>query len=349
MKRSVAVAIPRFDGLPGIAKNLEAGGFHRAWATELVGRDAVVRALTMADAAPSLAVGTGIAYAFTRHPLAMAAAAVEAGAASGGRFTLGVGLGTGHVRSQFGASFDSPTARFGEYLDVIRTALDSDGSLSYRGRHYTVDVPGFRFGHARAVVDGARLYASALGPVTLRAVARTCDGVALHPFGHVDPYLDDVVVPELAAAAAASGRPTPAIATWIVCCALDDGGRARDLARAQIALYAAQPTFTKYFERTAWARHAARIRSTADLAAGVRPWLEIGRANVPDDMLDGIAIAGSPDEVAERLSAKSAELERRGVDEMTLQLPGIALPPDEGPQALIELASAAARRPGERA
>jgi alkanesulfonate monooxygenase SsuD/methylene tetrahydromethanopterin reductase-like flavin-dependent oxidoreductase (luciferase family) len=346
MKRSVALAVPSFDALARAGAAGERAGLHRAWTTELRARDAVVRAQHVAARTSTLRVGTGIAYAFTRHPLAMAAAAVEAGAATGGRLTVGVGAGTPHTRGEFGIAFDHPAPRLAEYLRLMRAAIDADGHLEFHGRFYRVRMPGFRFGQPAGLLRSLRLYGAALLPTALRALAGACDGIALHPFGHVDGYLDEVVLPVLRRAAGAADRPPPRIAAWMIACALDDADEARALARAQISLYAAQPGFAGYFDHTPWAAPAARIRAEVRLAAGAQPWREIGLRLVPDAMLDGLAAAGTPTAVAEAVAAKEAALGRRGVDELTLQVPGVALPQARTEAVLDGLISAVARESG---
>lgn len=341
MKRSLALAIPSFDALAESAQTLERLDFHRAWATELRTRDAVVRALEIGSETSSLNVGTGIAYAFTRHPLAMAAAAIEANEAVGGRFALGIGVGTAHTRHEYGLEFDHPAPRLAEYIALIRAAIEADGSLDFEGRFYNVRMPGFRYAESQASRETLRLYGSALNPVALKAIAKSCDGVALHPFGHVGAYLEQVVLPSLDAGSSSVGRSRPIIASWMIACALDDGERARDLSRAQIALYAAQPAFAPYFAYTDWAAAAESIRDSVDLSRGPQNWLEVGRAAVNDDMLDGLAAAGTPEQVAARIVEKEAELAGYGVDELTFQLPGVALPEAEGLEALKQLALAA--------
>jgi len=288
-----------------------------------------------------LQVGTGIAYAFSRHPLAMAAAAVEANQALGGRFALGVGVGTAHTRGEYGLEFDHPAPRLAEYMALIRAAIEADGSLIFEGRFYNVKMPGFRYSGSRESRESLKIYGSALNPIALKAMAKTCDGVALHPFGHVSTYLERVAMPSLDAGSSAVSKPRPTVATWMIACAMEDGNLARDLARAQISLYSAQPAFASYFEHTPWASSAERIRQAVDLTQGAQPWLEIGRREVGDDMLDGLAAAGTPELVAERIAEKEAELRPYGIDEITLQLPGVAMPESDGPAALLALAKAA--------
>ena len=81
MYRSIVTAIPHFEAMVPIARAAESAGYHRLWTTESMDRDAVVRAVSVGCATSSIGVATGIAYAFTRHPLAAAALIAEASVA----------------------------------------------------------------------------------------------------------------------------------------------------------------------------------------------------------------------------------------------------------------------------
>ncbi|MEU4236909.1 LLM class flavin-dependent oxidoreductase [Actinoplanes sp. NPDC026619] len=337
-KRSLALAVASFEALETAATACEAANLDRAWTTELRSRDAVVRAQHVATHTKRLLTGTGIAYAFTRHPMAMAAAAVEAAAATGGRLTIGVGAGTAHTRGEFGITFDHPAARLSEYVAVMRAAVDADRGLEFHGRFYDVSMPGFAFGHPRPLLDDVRFYGAALMPTALKAMARSCDGIALHPFGHLENYLDDVVLP-----AVSTGPRNPVVAAWMIACALPDADEARRLAKAQISLYAAQPGFTAFFEHTSWSAQAATVRDAVRLGSGPQPWAEIGARLIPDEMLDDLAAAGDPAAVAARVRAKEEQLTRQGVDELTLQIPGVALPAERTGEVLATLTAALAR------
>jgi alkanesulfonate monooxygenase SsuD/methylene tetrahydromethanopterin reductase-like flavin-dependent oxidoreductase (luciferase family) len=343
MKRSVALAVSSFDALIDAALHIEALNLDRVWATELRSRDVFIRALHIAAHTAHIEVGTGIAYAFTRHPMAMAAAAVEGQDACGGRLTVGIGAGTPHTRGEFGLDFDHPAPRLAEYVAVMRAALEADGDLEFHGRFYDVSMPGFAFAQPRSVRESVRIYGAALNPIALHTLSRVCDGVALHPFGHLTHYLDSVVLPTLAKASAEVHRPPPAVAAWMIACALDDAEEARALAKAQIALYSAQPGFAPFLDQTPWAAAAGRIRSEVRLAAGHQQWRAIGSKLVPDDMLDGLAAAGTPADVASAVTAKEKQLNGFGVAEIALQIPGVGIPAEHAPSLLKGLAAALGR------
>lgn len=184
-------------------QTLQRRGAHRVWTTELPGRDAVLRAVHIGAATSTVRLGTGIAYAPTRHPVLVASSAHEANLATGGRFTLGNGTGATPLREAIGAEFDHPAARLAEYIALVKATLTARDGLEFTGRFCNVSLPELRLG---TIGEPPKVIASGLNPAALKAVARTADGIALHPLALLQPYLDDVVLP---AVAAGQGPATP--------------------------------------------------------------------------------------------------------------------------------------------
>ena len=327
MNRSVALALAKFDDLSVVAQTLEADGFSRAWATELRGRDAFTRAIHMAHHTSEIGVATGIAYAFTRHPLAMAAAAVEGIVTTQGRLTIGIGTGSAHVRSEFGIDFDHPATRLSEYVQLMKAAFAASGDLEHHGAFYDVVMPGFRFASSYETLQAIRIYGAGLNPYALTVLSRFCDGIALHPLGHWGPYLSEVVLPAINKGVKDHERPVN-IASWVITCAMEDEETARSLAKAQLALYCAQPGFAPYLERTPWSKISTVLQAQLDATGGRSDWLSIGNQHIPDDMLDQLAAAGTPEQVRDRVKHIESTLKENGVDEIVFQIPGVALRPD---------------------
>lgn len=74
-----------------------------------------------------------------RNPFVVAKAGASVDLLSGGRFTLGVGVG--YLKREFaalGVDFEERTALFEEALEVIRAIWTTD-NVSYTGRHFTAD------------------------------------------------------------------------------------------------------------------------------------------------------------------------------------------------------------------
>lgn len=317
MKRSLVFAgSDRPDDVLDLAVRAEAAGFHRVWTTETPSRDAVLRAAAIALRTTSLRVGTGIAYAFTRAPLAMAAAAAEVQLLSGGRFTLGLGSMTrGMRRNWYGLELDHPAPRLAEYVRLLRAAFAAGEGLRFEGRFYRADAPAFHIAGDPDLVRAIPIYGSGVNAVMLRTCMAVCDGLALHPLSATPARLDAIVRPALDRA----GRPV-SLAAWRITAVAADGEAARRAARRAVAFYLSTPSYAGAAAGRSWDGLPLRIQQ-AFRAAGPRvDWGPIGDL-VGDDALAELTLAGTPEEVREGALRLEAELAGRGVEELVFQPP----------------------------
>ena len=74
------------------ACNLESRGFHSLWMANIFGLDAITTQAIVGRETNKIELGTAVVPTYPRHPFAIAQQARTAAAASGGRFTLGIGL-----------------------------------------------------------------------------------------------------------------------------------------------------------------------------------------------------------------------------------------------------------------
>lgn len=315
MKRSIVFAVPDFLPLVAVAQRAEEAGFDRIWTTETPGRDSLVRALTFAMSTRSIGVGTGIAYAFTRAPLALAATAADLYVASNGRFSLGIGAGTQGMRSRWYGipDFDHPASRLEEYAEILRGAWAASREFRHEGRFYTGSYN---------ELDGARplvpIWGSGVNRTMLRIAARACDGVAVHPLGGNLRYLDEVVMPALAEGAEAAGR-RPEIALWRMTSIDADGDLARQRARRSLAFYFSTPSYGAAADVGGWGSVAGQVRDMyRDRGAA---WEAIG-VLIPDGMIRDFCLAGTPDEVRAGWASLELEYASRGVTEVVFQTVG---------------------------
>jgi probable F420-dependent oxidoreductase len=318
MLRSVVLGVSDFDALVPIAQAAEAAGYYRVWTTEGVERDAIVRAAAIAAATDRIEVATGIAYAFTRSPLAAAATAADVNQLAGGRFALGLGAGTRGLRRRYGVEWEHPAPQFAEYAELIKLAFDPDAPDSYTGRFYQAE---FAQLHRRAAAGEPRpkVYGSGVNQVMLTYCAAACDGVAVHSLATAPGYFEDVVLPALREGARRGGS-VPDLACWVIACVAEDSETAVRQARRQLAFYFSTPSYRTVAEAAGWAAHAEVIRDRAKQAQ-YKDWDQVADA-VPDEMVQSLAIAGTPAEVSAQLGAAQARLEAGGADELVLQLVG---------------------------
>ncbi len=336
MKRSIVFAVPDFLPLLEVAREAESAGFDRIWTTEDPGRDAIVRALTLALSTRTIGIGTGIAYAFTRAPLALAATAADAALASGGRFALGLGAGTQGMRTRWYGipDFDHPASRLEEYTEILRAAWAAERTFSHEGRFYSGS-----YGELNGVRPRVPIWGSGINSTMLRIAARSCDGVAVHPLGAHLRYLDAVVLPAVAEGGAGAASP-PELALWRMTAVDEDGDRARDLARRSLAFYFSTPSYAAAADESGWGAVAGAIRDSYRERGS--DWDAISGL-VPDEMVAQFALAGTPEEVLADWRALEPEYAARGVSETVFQTVGAGAPSEDNVRNLRSIVAVLGR------
>jgi probable F420-dependent oxidoreductase len=300
----------RFASIAAVARTAEDAGCTAVWTSELYSRSATVPMAVIAGATSRVSVGSNIAYGVGRTPLMWAAEARDLDELSGGRLILGLGNGTPAMMERWhGVSGAAPAARMRELVGLLRLLWRLDqGPVDHDGRFYTLHVaPTTEM--APPLREHLPIYLAGVNPVMVRTAGEVADGLVGHPM-FTNHYLEEVVRPALARGAATAGRALADIAvTGIKMCVIDaDEELSRRLAAFAIGQYAASRVYDRLFELHGWSdaqqliRQAARDRDTDALIAAV-----------PDDAVDAVTVACTPEQFAGRLRAAS-----RGFDHLAL-------------------------------
>jgi alkanesulfonate monooxygenase SsuD/methylene tetrahydromethanopterin reductase-like flavin-dependent oxidoreductase (luciferase family) len=306
MRRGIVFATDVLDAVVELAAEAEEHGFARVWTTEYPGRDGIARALAIALRTSRIEVGTGVAYAFARLPLAMAALASDVQKLSNGRFGLGLSPGTKGVRRWFGADFEPPAPTLTAYVDTLRE-LWADTSV------YASPAP--------------PIYLAAFNPIMTRHAAGSADGLLLHPLAAGAVHLNERVLPAVQRGAEGRDAP-PELVAWRVVSLDDDEERARERAAAQLAFYFSTPSYATAVEGTEWEAVPERIRDAFQAQKPAPDWIDIGRL-VPDSMIDEFTLAGTAASVRRRLPEVERVLRDAGVSELVFQTVGAGIGDDE--------------------
>ena len=173
------------------AIRLEAAGYRAVWSWDhFVGkgdkRVPVVEQWTMlsvvAGATRTLGLGTFVTNVMNRHPALLARMASTLQGASGGRLTVGIGIGGGAPEHlAYGIDFPEPAeraARLEEAVAVIR-ALWTGGPVTRPSRYYPLDAA-HAFPEPR---PAPRLLIGAGTPAGVRLAAKIGDGWAAETDG----------------------------------------------------------------------------------------------------------------------------------------------------------------------
>jgi len=160
------------DDMIGNARRIEAAGLDNVWMANIFGLDAISTLGFIGREVPRIGLGTAVTPTYPRHPTAIAQQALTTAAATGGRFSLGIGLSHKVViEDMLGLSYDRPARHMREYLEVLMPlvrgeTVNHDGE-QYRVHGMAINVPGS--GNMPVLV-------AALGPVMLKIAQELADG-----------------------------------------------------------------------------------------------------------------------------------------------------------------------------
>jgi probable F420-dependent oxidoreductase len=303
-----------------LARRAEAAGFASVWSAEFFNQHPYAVLGAIAEATERIGIGTAIANAFTRSPVVHASAALDLDELSGGRMTLGLGSGTRRMNEEwYGVTFSRPAARMAECVRVIQGLFDAKERLGFRfeGEFHRLAIPVYsRPGAPRPRVPIAIAAVNRRMVETAGAVA---DALIGHPIAS-RRWHRERTLPWLRAAEAAAGRPAGScrLVPYVLASIQPDRALARRDARNQIGFYFTVSVYRSVLEfhgRPEVADACRRALATFDVRA-------MGEA-IPDDLVDEIAVAGTPGEARDRLAAW-ADL----TDEPLLYAPTVGVPPD---------------------
>ncbi|HUH82825.1 MAG TPA: LLM class flavin-dependent oxidoreductase [Nitrososphaerales archaeon] len=165
-----------------LASKAEGLGYESIWIHEsLFQRDVVTYISAMAGRTSRIRLGSGVINTFTRHPVTAATTFATLSEASGGRVTLGLGLGSfptipliGH--QIFPVEKTQPLRRIREYVQVVKMVWGGE-KVDFEGEFFKVHnlTLGFK-------VEGkVPIYIASLSPKTQAFAATVADGVILSP------------------------------------------------------------------------------------------------------------------------------------------------------------------------
>lgn len=306
MKLDTALAAATLKDVPEAARAAEEAGFDGVWTAE-TSHDPYLPLAIAAEHTRRIKLGTSIAVAFPRSPLAHAMLAWDLQALSGGRFMLGLGTQVrAHNERRFGVKWEKPVKRLREMIQMIRAVWDTfqnNTRPTFKGEFYefTLMTPFFNGGPIEH--PNIPIYIAGVNELMCRLAGELCDGFHVHPF-HSIKYLNEMVLPNIAAGAAKSGRDASACklsssAFVIIGDNEEERKGLKGLAKQQLSFYASTPAYKPVLEVHGWGETQAKLNDKA--RAG--DWG--GMADlITDEMLDVYATTGTWDDIAGKLQKK---------------------------------------------
>jgi probable F420-dependent oxidoreductase len=279
----------------------ESAGFSDLWISELH-RSAFVPAAAIASATTTAGVGTAIALAFPRSPMITALNALDLDDLSGGRFTLGLGSGVRRLNEDWhNVPFGKAAPHLRETIAIIRRLVAEahlGKPIEIDGEHERVRIRGYErpFPPVRERIP---IYIAAVGDVMTRLAGEIGDGFLGHELGS-PRYLSERLLPNISSGLERAGRDrTSCAVVTSACCVIDDDSRqAKRWAAGLVAFYATVRTYEPFFAFHGFEREASEIRERFR-AGDEKAMIDA----TPDEMVDALALAGTPDEVRMRLAA----------------------------------------------
>jgi probable F420-dependent oxidoreductase len=299
MRRSLVLILDDIAELVEQARLAEEAGFDAVWLTDFHNRDAFVRMAMVAQGTSRIGVASGIAYAFARSPVLTAAAAADVDEISGGRVVLGLGTGTKRMQeSWYGLTFEAPAPKATEVIRLLRAlwAVEGMKPFKFEGRFYNLAID--FYGRPGRVRPSIPVYLAGVNRRMVRAAGEVADGLVGHPL-YSRRYLAEVVQPAVDDGLRRANRERSEfdLAGYVITSISEDREEARAEARRQIAFYATTLTYDAILDLHRWEAEKEGIRTA---------WrkFDVGAmsAAVSDDMLDQIAVAGTPDDCRRQLA-----------------------------------------------
>ncbi len=299
MRRSLVLINDGIAELVEQARLAEQAGFEAVWVTDFFNRDAYVRMAMIGQATTRIGIASGIAYAFARSPILTAAAAADVDEITNGRVVLGLGTGTRRMQeSWYGLTFESPAPKAAEVIRLLRALWEAPPArpFKFEGRFYNIAID--LFGRPGLVRTRIPVYLAGVNRIMVRTAGEHADGLVGHPL-YSRRYLADVVHPAVEDGLRRSGRDrsTFDLAGYVITSLSADREQAREEARRQIAFYSTTITYDPLLDFHGWQEQKQAIRAAFrkfDIAAMT--------AAVTDDMVDQIAVAGTPAECKQQLA-----------------------------------------------
>ena len=326
MKVDTGLPIQDLSRVPEAAQRAEALGYDGALTPE-TGHDPFLAHALAAEHTERIELGTAVAIAFPRSPMATAQIAWDLQQLSKGRFHVGLGTQVkGHIVRRYGMDWAPPGPRLRDYILMMRAIWDSwqNGTRpSFEGEHYRYTLMTPMFSPASIEHPDIPIHISAINPYNCRLVGELCDGIKLHPF-NTPKYLNEVIIPNIEKGAKKAGRDLKEIemcgAGFVITGKTEEEvEKAKAPVRQQISFYASTRTYQPVLDVQGWGDLCPELYGLSIEGK----WQEMG-TKITDDMLEEFAVIGTYDEIVPKIKEKSAGV----IDRTNFAIP-VRSPEDE--------------------
>ncbi|HEY5680634.1 MAG TPA: LLM class F420-dependent oxidoreductase [Pseudomonadales bacterium] len=238
-----ATGTTTLDDVVALAKSAEAAGLDSLWMANIFSFDAISTLAIIGRETSTIGLGTAVTPTYPRHPTAIAQQALTTAAASGSRFTLGIGLSHKIViENMLGFSYDRPARHMREYLSVLMPLVRGE-TCNFQGEQYRVagvriDIPG---------EITMPVVVAALGPAMLKITGELADGTNTWMVG--PKTMAEHIIPRISAAADEAGRPPPRIVGGYPVILTNKPDEAREKIARELTIYGQLPSYRAMLDR----------------------------------------------------------------------------------------------------
>ncbi len=277
----------------------EQRGFEAVWQAEsrLV-REATVPMAAFAAVTERIKVGSGVVASWTRNPALLAATFSTLDDLAPGRVLLGIGAWWDPLARKVGIERRRPLRQMREVVESVR-ALLADENVTYDGEFVQLDGVELDYVYQERRPKDVPIYVGATGMKMMELTGEIGDGVVLNYL--VSPTYNERAMDALARGAARVGRTVDDLdRPQLVVCSVDDD--------RQAALDAARLMVTQYLGQQPHIMAASGVPESLLTDVGrILTWpatheqVEAASKLVPDDVVQMICAAGTPEECREQV------------------------------------------------
>ena len=278
----------------------ESNGFEAVWqADSRLVRDAVVPMAAFATETEKIKIGSGVVDCWTRNPARLASTFSTLDDLAPGRIILGIGAWWDPLASKVGIERKRPLKVMREVVTTVR-ALLADETVSFSGDFVQLDGVELDYVYQERRPKEVPIYIGATGMKMMELTGEIADGVVLNYL--VSPEYNKRAMEHLEIGASKAGRSIDEIdrPQLVVCSLAEDRKEALDGARLMVTQYLGQQPHIM--------KASGVPEELLDEIGQVLTWpatheqVEAASKLVPDEVVQMICAAGTPDEVREKVT-----------------------------------------------
>ena len=287
------------------ARYAESRGFEAVWqADSRLVRDAVVPMAAFGACTDTIKIGSGVVDCWTRNPARLASTFSTLDDLAPGRMILGIGAWWDPLASKVGINRRRPLGVMREVVTTVR-ALLADETVTFDGDYVHLDGVELDYVYQERRPKDVPIYIGATGMKMMELTAEIADGVVLNYL--VSPGYNKQAMQHLEIGAERVGRSVDDLdrPQLVVCSVADTREEALDGARLMVTQYLGQQPHIM--------KASGVPDSLLEEVGKILTWpatheqVEVASKLVPDDIVQMICAAGTPDECREKVAQYMAD------------------------------------------